>query len=96
MQNYSDNSNSDDSILDQARDAQSVPDADKQIFFPDQYCKKLIVLDTLFFGIYSIFWMFMNWKYLNEKARCEVPSGRPGYLCTHILFSLLPLKWSNI
>ncbi len=89
MQNYSDNSNSDDSILDQAHDAHSVPDADKQIFFPISILK-LIVLDTLFFGIYSIFWMFMNWKYLNEKQGVKCLPGARAIFAPIFFFSLAP------
>lgn len=89
MQNYSGHSNSDDSNVDQALDAQSVPDADKQMFFPVSIVK-LIVLDTLFFGIYAIFWMFMNWKYLKEKHEVNCLPGVRAIFSPIFFFALAP------
>ncbi len=95
VQNYSDNSNSDDSVVDQPLDGQDVPGADKQVFFPVSIVK-LIVLDTLFFGIYAIFWMFMNWKYLNEKQGVKCLPGVRAIFAPIFFFALAPKMVEHI
>jgi hypothetical protein len=59
----------------------------EQIFFPVSILK-LIVLNTLFFNLYSIFWMFMNWKYLKDKHGAKVLPGARAIFAPIFFFYL--------
>lgn len=64
-------------------------EAREQVFFPVSITK-LIVLNTLFFGFYTLFWMFMNWKYLQEKREQRCLPGVRAFFGQIWFFLLAP------
>jgi len=59
----------------------------EQILFPVSI-RKLIVLNCLFFGYYTLFWMFMNWRYLQLQCGRNVHPGWRAILAPIFIWSL--------
>lgn len=57
--------------IDNSSSTANTTEAKEQILF-SVGIKKLIVLNTLFLGLYAIFWMYKNWQYMKntKKDKC--------------------------
>ncbi len=49
----------------------SIPESQRQIFFPVSI-KKLLVLSVCTFGIYEFYWFYKNWKFVKEKQGLKI------------------------
>ncbi len=83
MQNSADKSSSE-----EAREEQNLQ-LEEPIFFSISL-KKLIILNSLFFGMYAMFWMFKNWKYLKEKQNVKCLPAARALFAPLYFFSLGP------
>ncbi|MCC7527380.1 MAG: hypothetical protein IT342_02585 [Candidatus Melainabacteria bacterium] len=63
--------------------------ADKQILYSISI-GKLIILNSLFFGMYAMFWMFMNWKYLHEREQVKCFPAARALFAPLFFFALAP------
>ena len=75
--------------LKNSADPANQKEAREQVFFPVSITK-LIVLNTLFFGFYTLFWMFRNWKYLKEKQNQKCLPAVRAFFSLFFIFSLAP------
>ncbi len=49
----------------------SIPESQRQIFFPVSI-KKLLVMSVCTFGIYEFYWFYKNWKFVKENQGLKI------------------------